>query len=119
MPFVPRAATTVTATVNVQKENSDTSTPFDVTLATPATAEDLVLVPAGKKGRSIDLVNEGPGDVAVKFDGTAGVTDVLITEGSAYSASFLEVATNVSFINVTPAVSPNVHGVLWSGQPST
>jgi hypothetical protein len=119
MPFVPRASTNVTATVNVQKENADTSTPFDVTLATPDTAEDLVTVPGGKKGRSVDFVNEGPGDVAVKFDGTATVTDILITEGSAYSASFLEVSTKVSFINVTPASSPNVHGVLWSGAPST
>jgi hypothetical protein len=114
MPIIPRASTTV----NTEKQNADTATAFDETLAVTAVASDLVLVPALKKGRTISFVNEGPGDIAIKFDGTATVTDILILEGEAYSEANLEVATKVSFINVTAAQLPRVRGVLWSGNPS-
>ncbi len=95
---------------------ADEDTSFDVTLAIAATAEDLVTVPGGKKGRIISLVNEGPADAAIKADATAVVTDTLLEEGDAYSEAKLEVATKFSFINVTPAQTPRVRGVLWSGE---
>ncbi|KKN83836.1 hypothetical protein LCGC14_0294890 [marine sediment metagenome] len=94
---------------------ADTATPFDVTLTTPATAEDLVLVPSTKKGRVLSLVNEGPGAVALAFDATAVVTDLLLEEGDAYDEQNLEISTNVSFINVTASQSPRIRGILWSG----
>lgn len=94
---------------------ADESTPFDVTLAVPATAEDLVSVPGSKKGRLVSLVNEGPGDAAIAFDATAIVTDILIKEGGTYDEQNLEFATKISFINVTAAVSPRLYGVIWSG----
>ncbi len=107
MPIKPRP---------VFSENvADTDTPFDVTLAVAATAEDLVTVPVSKKGRIISLVNEGPGDIALKADATATITDLLLREGEAYSESRLEVTTNFSFINVTVSETPRVRGVLWSG----
>lgn len=94
---------------------ADTATPFEVTLTTAATAEDLVTVPASKKGRAISLINDGPGDIAIAFDGTATVTSLVLRQGEAYSDNGLEISTNVSFINVTPASLPVVRGVLWSG----
>jgi hypothetical protein len=94
---------------------ADTSTPFDETLTTPATAEDLVTVPSQKNGRVISLVNEGPGDVALAFDATAVVGDLLLLEGDAYDEHDLEIGTKVSFINVTTGQSPRVRGILWSG----
>ena len=113
MPIYPKV--TVTQTVNVPDVSSDEATPFDVTLAVPATAEDLVLVPGIKVGRSVSLINEGPGDVALAFDATATAADVLIKEGEGYSDSGLALQTSISFINVTAAQSPRVRGVLWSG----
>ncbi len=94
---------------------ADTDTPFDVTLAVADTAEDVVAVPVSKKGRILSLVNEGPGEIALKADGTATITDLLLKEGEAYSESRLEVSTNFSFINVTASATPRVRGVLWSG----
>ncbi len=94
---------------------ADTSTPFDETLAVAATAEDLVAVPGSKKGRVLSLVNEGPGDVAIAFDATATVTDLLLLEGDAYDEHDLEIITNISFINVTVGQTPRVRGILWSG----
>ncbi len=94
---------------------ADTSTPFDVTLTTPATAEDLGTVPSQKKGRAISLVNEGPGDVALAFDAVATTSDLLLLEGDAYDEHDLEISTKVSFINVTTGESPRVRGILWSG----
>jgi len=94
---------------------ADTPTPFDVTLAVAATAEDLVTVPGGKKGRHLSLVNEGPGVVALGFDATAIITDLLLEEGDAYDERDLEISTNISFINVTAGQTPRIRGVLWSG----
>lgn len=96
---------------------ADTDTPFDVALAIAATAEDLATVPVNKKGRSVSLVNEGPGDVAIAFDSTALVTDLLLEEGDAYDEHDLELSTKLSFINVTAGQTPRVRGVLWSGDP--
>lgn len=94
---------------------ADTSTPFNVTLTTADTAEDLVTVPASKKGRAVSLINDGPGDVAIAFDATATTADLNLKQGEAYSDDDLEVSTKLSFINVTPASLPHVRGVLWSG----
>ena len=105
----------ITPQPNIKVPASDTPTPFDVTLALAATAEDLVAVPALKTGRIISLVNEGPGAVALNFDGTATATDLLLEEGDAYDEHDLEIATNISFINVTVAQTPRVRGILWSG----
>ncbi len=96
---------------------ADTSTPFDVTLAAPATAEDVVTVPSGNQGRIVSLINEGPGDIAIAFDATATVADILLEEGDAYDEHDLDFATNISFINVTAAQNPRVRGVIWSGAP--
>ncbi|KKN82250.1 hypothetical protein LCGC14_0310630 [marine sediment metagenome] len=95
--------------------NEDTS--FNVTLAVAGTAEDLVTVPSGKKGRIVSIVNEGPGAIAVAFDVTATTSDLLLEEGDAYADQGLEISTNVSFINVTVSETPRVRGVLWSGLP--
>ena len=94
---------------------ADVDTPFDVTLSVSDTAEDLVTVPGGKKGRILSLVNEGPGDIALKADNTATVTDLLLKDGEAYSESRLDVSSRFSFINVTASAQPRVRGVLWSG----
>lgn len=107
MPIKPRPV--------LKPSFADTSTPFDETLTTPATAEDLVTVPSLKKGRVISLVNEGPGDVALAFDATVVVGDLLLLEGDAYDEHDLEIGTKVSFINVTTGESPRVRGILWSG----
>lgn len=107
MPIQPRPI--------LQPIVADTFTPFDVTLAVAATAEDLVTVPSQKKGRIISLVNEGPGDVALAFDATAIISDLLLLEGDAYGEHDLEISTKVSFINVTASQTPRVRGVLWSG----
>lgn len=109
MPIKPRP--------KIKVPVADTSTPFNATLATPATAEDLATVPSGKKGRMVSLVNEGPGDVALAFDGDATVADLLLLEGDAYDEHDLEISTKVSFINVTTGEQPRVRGVLWSGNP--
>ena len=109
MPIQPRPKSTAPL--------ADASTPFDVTLTTPDTAEDLVAVPGSKEGRIVSLVNEGPGDVAIAFDATALVTDLLLKEGATYDEHDLNIATKLSFINVTPAESPRVYGILWSGDP--
>ena len=113
MAIIPR--TSVTTNVTTEKQNSDTFTPFDVTLAAAATAEDLVLVPATKRGRTLSIVNEGPGDAAIKFDGTATATDVLLKEGDAFNNDNLDFATKVSFINVTTGDQPRLRGMLGSG----
>lgn len=94
---------------------ADTSTPFDVTLATADTAEDLVAVPGSKLGRQVSLRNEGPGDAAIAFDDTATVNDFLLLEGDEYAGRDLEINTNISLINVTTAAQPRVRGILWSG----
>ncbi len=109
MPFTP--------VVKVKTPVSDKSTPFNETLAVAGTAQDLVLVPVGRKGRAISLVNEGPGDIAIVEDATATVTSTLVRDGEAYAEFGLEVATKFSFINVTPSATPVVRGVLWSGPP--
>lgn len=113
MPIYPRV--NVVQTVNVPSMAADEATSFDVTLAVPATAEDLVLVPGVKEGRSVSLINEGPGDAAIAFDATATAADILIREGEGYSDAQLSIQTKISFINVTAAVSPRLRGVLWSG----
>ena len=107
MPIVPKPFLTVPF--------ADEATPFDVTLAVPATAEDLVSVPGSKKGRIVSLVNEGPGAAAIVFDATATASDILLEEGDTYDEHDLEFVTKISFINVTPAVSPRLRGVIWSG----
>lgn len=94
---------------------SDTPTPFDVVLAVPATAEDVVAVPGSKKGHIVSLVNEGPGAVAIAFDATATPSDLFLEEGDTYDEHDIEFVTNISFINVTPATSPRVRGIIWSG----
>lgn len=102
-------------TVTTEKQNSDQSVAFDVTLAVAGTAEDLVLVPVGKRGRTLSIVNEGPGDAAIKFDGTATATDVLLKKGDAMAQDNLELSTKVSFINVGGAQQPRLRGMLGAG----
>lgn len=114
MAITPR--TTVSAVTSTPP--TDSETPFNNTLGVVDVAEDLVLVPATKRGRTIDIVNEGPGDVAVKLDGTAVVTSTLLREGDSVSWVGLDIQTKVSFINVTAASLPVLRGVLHSGPVS-
>ncbi len=109
MPITPRPRRVASV--------ADVSTPFDVTLTTPATAEDVVAVPGGSQGRVVSLINEGPGDIAIAFDATATAVDLLLEEGDAYDEHDLDFATNISFINVTTGQNPRVRGILWSGAP--
>jgi len=90
-------------------------TPFNLPLAVAGTAQDVVLVPVGKKGRSLSLINDGPGDIALGFDAAATISGTLIQEGERYWEVDLQLATKVSFINVTALATPTVRGVLWSG----
>ncbi len=101
----------------LQQKFADEATPFNNTLNVAAAAEDLVVVPAGKRGRVVSLLNEGPGAVALAFDATATVSDFLLEEGDGYADQGLEIASKISFINVTPGQTPRVRGVLWSGPP--
>ena len=93
---------------------ADEDTPFDVTLALAGTAQDLVTVPVGRKGRIISLVNEGPGKVYLGFDATATITSLVLERGDQYSESLLELATKVSFVGGATNL-PRVRGILWSG----
>ena len=93
---------------------ADEDTPFDVTLAVAGTAQDWVAVPGGKKGRSISLVNEGPGTAFIAFDSTATLTSLVLDRGDMYSEALLEISTKVSFVGQTGLV-PRVRGILWSG----
>ncbi len=105
----------ITPTRIVKTPVADTDTPFDVTLTTAGTAEDLATVPATKKGRAVSLFNHGPGNVRLGFDGTATVADLLLLEGEAYDEAGLELSTKVSFLNATVGQLPRVRGILWSG----
>ena len=112
MAIIPRAS------IATEKQNTNQSVAFDVTLAVAATAEDLVLVPATKKGRTLSIVNEGPGDAAIKFDGTATAADVLLKEGDSMAQDNLDLATKVSFINVGAGNLPRLRGMLGAGPAS-
>ena len=105
MPFTPAPTGTPPA---------DTDTPIDITLTVANTAEDLVLVPSLKTGRTISLVNEGPGRAFIAFDGTATIADTEIKKGESYGEVNLDISTNVSFIGES-GKTPRVRGVLWSG----
>lgn len=94
---------------------ADTDTPFNKILTVAGTEEQLVAVPASKKGRIVSLVNDGPGVVAIAFDQAATTTALNLKEGEAYSEEGLAVSTDVRFINVTSAQTPTVRGILWSG----
>ena len=111
MAIIPRSSTTV----NTEKQNTNESVAFDETLTVAGTAEDLVLVPATKRGRTLSIVNEGPGDAAVKFDGTATATDVLLKEGDSMAQDNLDLTTKVSFINVGASNLPRLRGMLGAG----
>lgn len=113
MAIIPR--TSVTTNVSTEKQNTDEAVAFDVTLTVPATAEDLVTVPASKRGRTLSIVNEGPGDAAIKFDATATAADVLLKEGDSFAQDNLDLTTKVSFINVTVGAQPRLRGMLGAG----
>ena len=108
MPIIPAAPTPT------QFPAADEDTAFDVTLAVVDTAEDLVTVPATKTGRTISIVNEGPGTAYVAFDGDAALTDLELGKGDAYADDLLAISTKVSFIGES-GKQPRLRGVLWSG----
>ena len=93
---------------------ADTPTPFNVTLAVADVAEDLVTVPALKKGRNLTLKNKGPGSVFLAFDADATTADVEVEAKDNYSEVGIEIDTKVSFIGEA-GKTPRVFGVLWSG----
>ncbi len=96
-----------------QRQYADESAIFDVTLAVADTAEDVITPPAGKTGRIISLVNEGPGKVFITFDGTATTSDLALDRRDMYTEADISIATNISFVGEA-GKTPRVRGVLWS-----
>jgi hypothetical protein len=93
---------------------TDSPTPIDKTLAVVDTAEDLAAVPAQKVGRTLSIINDGPGSVFVAFDATATVADYEIKKNESYGEAGLDFVTNVSFIGDS-GKKPRVRGIMWSG----
>ena len=108
MPITPANAS--------NSSGSDVSTAFDVTIAVVATAEDLVTVPnsPNDRGKTLSLINDGPGDVNIGFDADATASDLLIKEGEAYDEHDLAILTKVSIYGATE--QPTIRGILWSGK---
>lgn len=93
---------------------TDTPTPIDKTLAVADTAEDLAAVPSQKVGRTLSIINDGPGSAFIAFDATATVADYELKKNESYGEMGLDLATNVSFIGDS-GKKPRVRGMLWSG----
>ena len=109
MPIVPNASISINTDAFV-----DAAVPINKTLAVVNTAEDLVLVPAGKKGRKFSLVNEGPGSAFIQVDGTATLTSTEVKVKDVWYEDGVQVITKLSFIGET-GKQPHVRGVLWAG----
>lgn len=92
----------------------DQATPVMKTLAVANTAEDLILVPVGKKCRKFTLINNGPGTAFIEADGLATTASVPIQVGDAWVEESVEVSTKFSFIGES-GKKPVVRGVIWSG----
>jgi hypothetical protein len=100
-------------TISGQRQYADEATDFDLTLTVADTAEDAVTPPTGKTGRILSLINEGPGKVYLKFDGTATTSDLALDKRDMYAEVDISIATNVSFIGEA-GKTPRVRGILWS-----
>ena len=109
MPIIPSSSININTTPMV-----DEPTPVNKTLAVANTAEDLVLVPVGKKCRKFTFINEGPGTAYIAADGTATTASVPIEPKDAWSEEGVEVSTKFSFIGES-GKKPKVRGVIWSG----
>ncbi len=96
-----------------QRQYADEANLFDVTLAVADTAEDVITPPTSKTGRIISIVNEGPGKVFLKFDGTATTSDLALDRRDMYTEADISIATNISFVGEA-GKTPRVRGVLWS-----
>lgn len=94
---------------------TDQAVPIQKTLAVANTAEDLVLVPAGKKGKRFTIINMGPGAAYVEVDGTATLASIKLPSGATWTEdSDVQISTKFSFIGDT-GQTPTVTGVLWAG----
>ena len=103
------------STINVETGAFvDESVAISKTLAVVDTAEDLVLVPGGKKGRKFSLVNEGPGSAFIAVDGTATLTSTEIKFRDTWFEDGVSITTKLSFIGES-GKQPAVRGVLWAG----
>lgn len=109
MPIIPNSS------VNINTDQVvDQAVPINKTLAVVNTAEDLVLVPATKKGRQFSLVNEGPGSAFIQVDGTATLLSTEVKVKDTWYETALSISTRLSFIGET-GKQPHVRGVLWAG----
>lgn len=103
------------STINVETGSFvDESVSISKTLALADTAEDLVLVPGGKKGRKFSLVNEGPGSAFIAVDSVATLTSTEIKFRDTWFEDGVTISTKLSFIGEV-GKTPSVRGVLWAG----
>lgn len=94
---------------------TDTPLPFSHTLAVAGTADDFVTIPVGKVGKTISLVNLGPGSAWILNDATAtSATGIEVKPKEGYSDDGLEVTTRWSVIGEA-GKTPTIRGVAWAG----
>mgnify|MGYP001591752073 CR=1 FL=1 len=109
MPLVPNAGININTDAFV-----DVAVSINKTLAVANTAEDLVLVPVGKKGRKFSVVNEGPGAAFIQVDAVATLTSVQVLPKDVWYEESVQITTKLSFIGEIGKL-PHVRGVLWAG----
>lgn len=110
MPIIPNSSVNLTT----GEALPDVHVPISKTLTVAGTAEDLALVPVGKKGRKFSLVNEGPGSAYIQIDGTATVASTEVRPGDVWYEENLAIATKLSFLGET-GQTPKIRGALWAG----
>lgn len=94
---------------------TDQAVAIQKTLTVANTAEDLVLIPVGKKGRKFSIINMGPGAAYVAADAVATLASVKLPEGADWQEDKdIEVSNKFSFIGETGA-TPTLIGVVWCG----
>lgn len=86
--------------------------PFDKTLTTPGTPEDLLLIPAGLIGVSLFLAVDTR-DSRIGFDSTAVATSLLVAVGEVYTEDKVTIRSRISFREAASG-RPHVHGIVWA-----
>lgn len=109
MPIIPNSSIALNTSAL-----PDTAVAVNKTLTTVNVAEDLALVPVGKRGRKVSIVNDGPGSAFIRVDATATINDIEIQPKDAWYEDGIDFATKLSFIGET-GKKPHVHGVVWCG----
>lgn len=87
-----------------------TPIPFDKQLVTAGTPEDLVTIPAGKRGVRIHL-SVLVTNARLGFDATAGPTELRVGNGDVYQDE-VTIRERVSFVG-DPGGKPRIYGVVW------